>query len=438
MSVTIRFSTFVQFFLISIVLGSGVGYGHLYLFHIALMILFLSWLFFSFYGRSACIVKPRSCYFYFFVCMICWYSLSLVWSIAPLYTLRYLVYIALGFSVVFVVTVWSKNEERYQSIFNIIKWVFILEICIALLESFTPFRMPTSPYSEFAYVFNRKGTDFDIFSDDVISLIKSAPTGFLGNPNNLAVVMVTILPFFLFDKRLMVKLLGLSAILVIVVSTGSRGAFIALLFGVIVYFFVKNKFFFIAISVFAILVFSTLSMSIEPLKNSGNKRIAEMAYAGDVLLAFLMDSDDSGGSISVRKQLILNGLNALKQTNGLGVGGGGSQAVQERLGGVNGKITSMHNFWIEILVDAGVLFFLFFVIWYVLISLELYFIYKRTKNVFYRYHSGALLVSFATFSVGCISASSTIYLLPMWLMFGLAIALISLNKKNQLRLVSNE
>ena len=434
MSLIIRFTTFVQFFLASIVFGSGVGYGHIYMFHIALVILFIGWLFFYFKGFYTFIETPRSYYFYFFICMILWYTLSIFWSIEPLYTIRYLFYILLGTSIVFVVSVWSKNEIRYQSVFDVVKWIFVLQIFISILEIFTPFRMPTSPYSDFVYFFNRKGTDFDIFTDDVVSLIKSAPTGFHGNPNSLAVVMVTILPFFLFDKRLSVKLLGLFSILVVVVCSGSRGAFIALLFGMMVYFFVKNKFIFIVISLFLFLSFNALLMNIEYLKGSQNKRIADMAYSGDVFLSFFMDSDDSGGSISVRQQLISNGIKALKQTYGLGVGGGGSQAVQERLGGVNGRVTSMHNFWIEILVDAGVLFFLFFVMWYLLVLLELYYIYKKSNNHFYRYHSGALLVSFATFSVACVSASSTIYFLPMWLMFGLAIALISLNKTNTLEM----
>jgi len=399
MPVSIRFSKFVHFFLISAVLGSGVGYGPIYLFHLAVVMLLLGLFSLAFSGRNTCLVKPRSYFFYFLIFMFYWYLIGIIWSIEPIYTLRYLVYITLGISVVFVVTAWSTNEDRYQSVFNIIKWIFLFEIFISLLEIFTPFRWPISPYSEYAHIFNRQGTDFDLFSDEVVYLIKLAPTGFAGNPNNLALTLVTILPFFLFSKQWIVKLLGLTAILIITVFTGSRGAFIALLFGMMVYLFIKNKLVFIAIIISLALLISNLMVAIELLKNSENKRISEIAYSGDILYAYLMDFDNSKGSISVRQELITNGLKALKKTDGLGVGGGGSQAVQERLGGVKGKITSMHNFWIEILVDSGVLFFSFFVIWYILISLKLYLMYMSAKSAFYRYHSGALFVSFSIFSI---------------------------------------
>ena len=126
--------------------------------------------------------------------------------------------------------------------------------------------------------------------------------------------------------------------------------------------------------------------------------------------------------------MIQNGLDALWDSGGLGVGGGASVAVQEKLGGVAGKLTSMHNFWVEILVDAGVFFFILFMSWYLALCLRLYRIYSHSKEYFFRYHSGALFISMMLFLVAAVSASTVIYLLPMWLMFGLALALISIYK----------
>ena len=60
-----------------------------------------------------------------------------------------------------------------------------------------------------------------------------------------------------------------------------------------------------------------------------------------------------GESISIREELARNGINALKNSYGFGVGAGGSVAIQEKLGGVDGRITSMHNFWLEVIVDSG-------------------------------------------------------------------------------------
>ena len=203
--------------------------------------------------------------------------------------------------------------------------------------------------------------------------------------------------------------------------------------GLLLYLFVANKVCFFTVLIAVIFIYTSFSFFVPNLKNHENKRIAQIAHSGDALLAYLDDSGHSGGSsISARKELMKNGLDALGETYGLGVGGGGSLVVQEKLGGVNGKYTSMHNFWIELMVEGGLLFFPFFVIWYSLVSLKLYLIFKGAKEEFYRYHAGALFVSFVIFSIGCISASSVIYILPMWLMFGLAISLISLNdQKNK-------
>jgi teichuronic acid biosynthesis protein TuaE len=123
-------------------------------------------------------------------------------------------------------------------------------------------------------------------------------------------------------------------------------------------------------------------------------------------------------------------MNALWKSNGLGVGGGGSIAVQERAAGFS-DLKSMHNFWVELLVDSGIFFFSLFVIWYLRLTFNIYKIYKSHTNAFFSYHAGSLFVSLLTFIIACISASSVIYLLPMWLMFGMSISLLIIYRKEK-------
>lgn len=431
---SLRFEKIILLFFASVVMGSGIGYSSLYLFHIVLVLLFSTWVYCSFNGLNVYLYKPKTPSFYFLVFMFIWYAISIIWSIEPVYTIRYLFYLLMGLSIVFLTVSYVVNEYKYEKVFSVLKLFFVIEIIIAWLEIYTPFRLPTSPYSEYANAFARKATLFYKFDSEIVETIKSTPTAFFGNPNNLSVVIVSLLPFFLFSKSWLVKVLGSLSVFVIIIGAGSRAAFLAFILGLLLYFLIRSQFHrFVMMFVF-LLSAVIVSVNIDNLKASENVKIAEIAHTGDAIIAYLFAPDnESKGSISIRRQLVSNGINALTETYGLGVGGGGSLAVQERLGGVNGKITSMHNFWVEILVDAGMLFFVAFVVWYFILSYKLYTIYKRENRWFYRYHAGSLFLSFMIFSVACIGASTVIYILPMWLMFGMSIALISIHKMEDIQ-----
>ncbi|QFU01501.1 Teichuronic acid biosynthesis protein TuaE [Halomonas sp. THAF5a] len=426
----IKFSTVVLFFFASAVFGSGVGYSKLYLFHVALVIFVFSFLCcFVQNGRQSTIIKPKSHFISFLYFMFFWYALGILWSVEPLYTLRYLFYIAVGISIAFIVSAYAVTRQRYLSLYSVLKYCFLLAIAIAFLESFTSFRLPTSPYSEYAKLFGRDATNFSEIDYSVHELIRSVPTSFWGNPNNFSVAMTLVAPFFLFHRNYLMKIIGMLSILLLIVMAGSRGAFLALVFGFFVFLFIKGWSYFLSALVVLFLSFSLFVNSIEVLKQSEYKRVAELAWTGDAAYSYLFEQEESTNSIGARQQLIQNGLNALWSSGGIGVGGGGSQYVQERLGGVAGKFTSMHNFWVEILVDAGFVFFSFFMVWYFSLSYNLYKVYKKSFDNFYRYQAGSLFVAMMTFLVSAVSASSVIYLLPMWLMIGMAIALNGLSKK---------
>lgn len=419
----------VNWVAMSAVFGSGLGYAHLYLFHLCLVLLIGAAVVLYLCGATQLFIIPATPILNFCMVLIFWYGLGLFWSVEPLYTLRYLVYIILGVVIIYIIVGRVISEDSYQLIFDAIKWAFLIEITVALLEIFTPFRLPTSPFSPYVTLFSRTASDFDVLKEDTIAYIENVPTAFHSNPNNLSVVMATLIPFFLFYPRMRVKVLGTSLLLLIIIMAGSRGAFIGAVFGIVLYFALIDFRRILVLAVFGILASFLLIASIDKLKMSDNMRIVEFAHTADVLMDYASnDSKKDDNSVSIRQGLIKNGLDALYASGGLGVGGGGNQAVQESKGGngAEGEISAMHNFWIEILVESGVGFFLCFVAWYLTLCFKLFAIYITTTSAFYKYQAGALLVSFAIFSVACISASSVIYHLPMWIMFGMALALINL------------
>ncbi|GHV55339.1 hypothetical protein AGMMS49579_17940 [Spirochaetia bacterium] len=353
--------------------------------------------------------------------------MGIAWSDYRLYTLRYIVYLLLGISVIFVFSTWVTTIERYKYIFAIIKNVVFIEFVVSILEILRIFRWPNSPYSQYAPLFRRGAKDFSMYADDVILRIMSSPTGFTGNPNDLAIFVVMVLPFCLFSRKFYVPIFGAILSLIIIISASSRGVFIAFTIGMTVYFCMKYKKLFLIIATVILFLITGLTYPIlDILKKSENAKISEITSSFGVLATYLTGKSTQGNSISIRQQLIGNGLIELKISKGLGVGGGASIAIQQVKYGLG--VTSMHNFWVEILVEGGIIGFLLFLAWYLSLMYKLLTISKKTKNDFIKYISSSLFLSMTFFSVGCISASSVIYNLTMWLMFGMAISIIYINK----------
>jgi teichuronic acid biosynthesis protein TuaE len=318
--------------------------------------------------------------------------------------------------------------DKFKHIFRVIKKVVIFEYIIVVLEILNLFRWPASPYSRFSILLKRNTVDIDSFNNYIASLV-SVPTGFHGNPNNLALFVNMVFPFFLFAKRLSVRLAGSVITLGIIISTGSRGNFLAFFAGIIIYLYMKYKKTFILLLMMSMLFFITglFDTVVDIAKKSKNDRISEMASTVGALTEYLSKRYEyRGDSISVRRQLMENGITELKKTGGFGIGGGASQFVQKTI--YHSEITTMHNFWVEILVEGGVIIFVSFLVWYILLVFKLLFVSRRTNNNFVAYISRALSLSMCIYSIGCISVSIVIYYLNMWLMFGMAISIIFIHK----------
>jgi teichuronic acid biosynthesis protein TuaE len=177
-----------------------------------------------------------------------------------------------------------------------------------------------------------------------------------------------------------------------------------------------------------------LFWSMQVLSESEDPRINEVANSIEAMVLYLSGDIDVGGSLEWRRELVDNGITALAKTKGLGVGAGGSTVLQERLGGVAGRFTSMHNFWVEILVEGGIIIGLLFLIWFSDIIIKLWQKTKDRKNIFLQYMSQSLLLSLMGFIPAAIAASSTIYFFPMWILFGLSIAVINLGENKPIEL----
>ena len=422
-SIKLNTDTLIQLMLGSAVIGIGISYGDFYLFHFFLfslfMVLLVQW---KNLNLKLPFTKRFGNYDLLFLVMFVWYAISILWAPDIGYAGKYIFYIFCGISISMTIIYFSKTGKKLNALFKTIGAVLLIDLFFALLESFTSFRLPVSPYSSLLPYFGKEAVNFSAFDNLLVYSDFRPPTGFHWNTNNLAVGMMMALPFFLCSHQIIVKALGTLAILIITVLAASRAVFLGLIIILCLYLVVVKK----KIATLSLIWMAILGLfwGMAQLSESQNPRINEIANSIEALSLYLKGDIDVGGSLEWRRELVNNGLAALKESNGLGVGAGGSVPIQEKIGGVAGRFTSMHNFWIELLVEGGIIFFSLIMGWYISITYNLFKISKWRENPEIQYYGSALFLAMIGFVPAAIAASSTIYFFPMWIMFGLSISVI--------------
>jgi teichuronic acid biosynthesis protein TuaE len=425
-----------KYLIIAATINIAVSYGKIYLFHIVL-VPFLLFIIFNKKILVDVISKIKTISFYhFFAIIFIWYAISILWSADKIASIYYLAYITMGISIVLAFKFAANNSSNQLKILKILGIIFIIEIIISLLEGLTSFRYPISPYSDLIEYFGRSiGYNKDL-PINIIEGIKKTPTGFRWNPNDLATTMLIILPFFIFHHKLLIKIAGIISIIVVIFLTGSRAVYFSLIFiaiGYLTLYLTKKqllKHLIVILSLSAI-IFGGLKL----FKTDYSTRITDISTTIETARVFISENHETvndTSSITIRQNLIKNGITALKNTYGVGVGGGNSNRIHTQKAMRNThKITSMHNFWIEILVEGGVLIFIISLAWYFTVFFKLYIISKRSNDTDILYFAKAGSLSMIGFFIGVISLSSAIYFFPMWLLFGFNLATIY-NYKNSL------
>lgn len=419
-----------KFTICSSVIGVAVSYWDFYLFHLMMIISFAIIILKykeSFADQKELKIKINRQY-YPFIAALSWYMLTIIWAPNIVYALKYIFYIICGFSIIFFITKFSRSEARLEQLFRSLRLLFITQMIIALLESINFIKMPISRYSDLAPFFGKSPQL--VFEEDfsLSYLLSSPPTGFHWDTNELSLALLIIFPFFLCYEKIVPRSIGIISIIILIIMSASRAVFFGILIVSLFYFLlIKKK----LISLILISITSMLMIiGIISLNNSDNPNINEIANSTKTAYLYLTGDINIDQSLNWRRELVDNGLRALYETNGLGVGAGGSVAVQEKVGKVDGRFTSMHNFWVEILVEGGVIFFILFFMWYIKILIKLFVIGRSRQNTKLIYFSNSVFLSMVGFIPGAITSSSTIYFFPMWLMLGFAENIIFLFEKN--------
>ena len=372
-------------FIFSGIIGVSISYSDFYLFHLMLLILiFVQFLNlkqnnfkFDYSILSEKYVLPLAVF-------LLWYVFSLLWTPNLLLGFKYIFYLSCGIFLSLTIITNCKKIKNFKSIFNLLSYAIGFQIIIGLIESFSNFRMPISSYSQYAGIFGKEPINFNEISNVLSYSNYRPPTGFHWNTNDFAVCMIIALPFFLCHRKFIVKLFGTSAIVVLITMTASRAAFLALILIIALYLIVVKK----RIGTLLFVWISSISLlwGMLQLQSSENPRLNELANSLEAFLLYLNGDIDLVGSIGWRRQLIDNGLTAFQNSYGFGLGAGGTVAHQEMIGPVAGRFTSMHNFWIEVLVEGGAIVATMFFIWIFSIANKLFIISKNAQNKEIKYY----------------------------------------------------
>lgn len=129
----------------------------------------------------------------------------------------------------------------------------------------------------------------------------------------------------------------------------------------------------------------------------------------------------SGGSDTIRLELIKNGFVFLKDHLLLGTGIGNIEYQMAEIGSVQG-ITNIHNWWMEILVSSGIFVFLGYLLFYGKLTLDMLRLSKKSDNSAVRGIAEAFFGFLIAFVIACISSSSNLGSEIVWTFFAIMIA----------------
>jgi len=400
--------------------GVFLSYGALYLCHILVLACFALWLF-SKKPSTSFLKKKFSTLYLFPVFMVIWYSLSITWSIDMAQATKYLFYVVFGSVITLSIVEYAINEIRINKLLRFTGVIVCLEVIVSTLEGLTPFRWPLSPYSPLVENFGRSYKLDGAFTPEVIEQLQTIPTGFHWNPNNTSVAVLMSIPFFLFSKNWILKIVGTGLGVFVIFASDSRLAILALAMLLLAsIFYLKPKVRNITL-VAGFVIAGIIGIFSIAQENVIYHKVSESIASVEAMFS---DEHRNISSISVRRALAENSKNAIVDSWGIGDGAGNSIMIQKNQGLLDQKTLSQHNFWLELLVDGGALFFLAFVGWLAYIVFRLTAIYKRTEASMKRI-AGASSLSLIVFCVGCLSMSSAIYFMPLWIMVGIALAAIN-------------
>lgn len=349
----------------------------------------------------------------FLIFWLIYATFSLIWALDKQSAVLNITFLLTGILVVFLCVYYLEDWGHLKTLYNLWLFVFALMVAIGVWELATGDHLWVSS---------------SLREDSVASGYGFMPTGVFYNPNDYATYLSLSIPFVIvlikygnrFRWRIVSGILLVFA-LYVMVYTRSRSNFIAVLLGFLFWLlFFENlrgkvKTIVVAASLVCVmlLVFPAL--------------LSDMLGSVGIITKFSdMLPEMTEGEGGARLNLFLNVPLFLIRNLGLGVGAGNVEYYMEHFSVYNTYgITNVHNWWVEILANYGIIVFVGYVVFYLGLLLNLYRLYHKLTTSAEKMLCEGILMGLVGFSIGSFSSSSNMALIPQWIFFGFALALLN-------------
>lgn len=399
--------------------GIVFAYSVIYAYHILVLFYILLFIYRGKVNKENILLNIEGWLLYLYI------ILSVIWSSNTTLALYDIFYFFCGFMLVWIITEYVNDFNKLDNIFKIFCIIMIIQIIISIFEIMGVIRLPSSPFSPYSSYLGRESFDVNqVFSSDA-KLLYSMPTGFTGNPNNLSFILLLSMPFlWCFLKHVLWRFIFSLLILYIIYYTDSRGlviSYMLMLFFSLCLFLIKNYNTKKVIIIFPLLTFIFISILFF-FKDKLIEILNEIFLAFEYLKYGGFDGFDS---TAARAYIYREGFYKFLEAPWFGHGIG---SMKNHLIEFDFPVKSFHFFPFELLIDIGIIPFIFIFYMYFKILSKLFtrvFISKEQVNLNL---ATACFLSLVIYPIASIVPSSTIYILPAWFILGFSLALIKVSR----------
>lgn len=414
-----------------LIISSIIGYwirvpkfNQIYLFHIVFTMFLITGIIKQLKPGNKVIVNSISLKYVLF--LLTWYLyivMSYFWSESTRHYFQYLIIYTIMLAFTITIIFYNYKLKNIDTTFRILESMFIIVIIIGLMESFEIYRLPFSPYSD---------GNIGIFNENIIMYLKTVPTVFFHNTNNLATYLIIsisfLISYIIYEKRKHVKyrLIILFFISIIVLLfTNSRANFIGLAISILTAVFVDNKKRFKKI-IIIISIVCIIGLGLSIYNEHLPLQIQQMT---SIFTDLLLGKTKEDGSIGIRV-IYIKAIIEMSKIKIFGLGAGNVQNFLEKLN--LSRTINPHNWWLEILADFGLVFFMLYILFYINLILKLYIkIRSKYTDTHTKKYATGCFIALTSFIVSSTSPSTVVYFIPHWLLIGISISIISLPRENE-------
>lgn len=405
-------------------------YEKLYLFHILLVLLTINYLYLLF-KKKYTLQKIDKKILSFYIIWYLYIVVSIIWSKNTSYAIKYIIIYTIMFLFLFILIQFNSSREKFYNTLKVMGIMFVIVICIGLLESIIGIQLPVKHY--YNYTVHQ-------LSLRELSLVSKRPIAFFYNSNNFATVVTIFLSFSMFFtfycKRRMHKILAYIVTIIAfstIILTNSRTNFLSAVVVTIIFSILillddrKKSLIYIVLFLISFTIsynYSYLLVSNRDVSNQPqiSKRMNELSniYKNKVELG-------EEGSVNERMTIINDVYEGvIKEGRIFGFGAGNTpQYLMDRKN--TAGIYSPHGLLIELLGDFGLPFLILFIC-YTLYLLYSTFKTSVTKSGISKSIGYSLMTSIIGYGIASFAPSSVTYFLPNWIFIGLVISYIQINK----------